>query len=169
VERPKAIHLLYHPWILLNEKPNTPATPKLEETNSSTLVKNYLQKVVVKTDIVPKSSVSTSLLKSKSPTSSKSKPFLSKLNTKPTTDHKHNLTTCSFPDGKLNLFNYTVILFYHIGTVQCKLCSMDISGEAYVCKDFCGFLSHCACYDKVSIMINLSQDSDLIFIKIATD
>lgn len=51
----------------------------------------------------PTSSHEKGVMSPSSPQLRQSRPFLSKLNTKPAVDHKHNLTLCAFPGGKVFL------------------------------------------------------------------
>lgn len=54
VERPKAIHLMHHPWVLQKERnvppPNTPSTPTTTINNNSSILQSYLKKTIKKDD-----------------------------------------------------------------------------------------------------------------------
>ncbi|RCI01969.1 hypothetical protein CU098_009991, partial [Rhizopus stolonifer] len=136
-ERPSAQELLRHPWIKQHRKTldvsSTTSSPsilmKKAGANPSRSVKSKSTAVATPGE----SSFAKKAQQKKTPgnlTTRQSMPVVSNDHVKPRRDkHIHDLIDCSFPKGA--------------GT--CKVCNLAIKRNAFMCKDFCGYICHKQC------------------------
>ncbi|KAL7320772.1 Protein kinase of the Mitotic Exit Network [Mucor circinelloides] len=139
VERPKAIHLMHHPWVSQKDRnapppPNTPSTPTALN-NNSTILQNYLKKAVQKDDNLtldidrlPKrknsaASVASPISNISSPIAPYVRPF----------GHTHAMVKITFAEGS---------------GPMCPFCKERNQETASMCTSGCGLVCHPPCFEK---------------------
>ncbi|CEP19177.1 hypothetical protein [Parasitella parasitica] len=134
LERPKAIHLMHHPWVLQKERnvppPTTPSSPTAA-SNNSTILQSYLKKSVKKEDNfimldttnlrVPKRK--TSSISLSSPKSTISSPL----------GHSHAMVKITFEEGS---------------GPMCPICKQGTNDTASMCTSGCGLVCHPKCFEQ---------------------
>ncbi|CAO3667237.1 hypothetical protein CU097_009917 [Rhizopus azygosporus] len=144
IDRPTASELLDHPWILKYQKPlevsSTTSSPILmakkptaqsltRKVRSNSTLLNQMQEhaVVAGESLLAKKLQQRQQLGHLS--TRQSMPVVSNTHVRPKPSHMHSLIDCSFPKGAGN----------------CKVCDIPIKRDAFVCKDFCGYVCHKRC------------------------
>ncbi|GAN01455.1 conserved hypothetical protein [Mucor ambiguus] len=147
VERPKAIHLLHHPWVSQKDKnaalpsPKTPSTPTSATTtapsynSNGTILQSYLKKAVKKEanlmldiDPVPKRknsavSVTSPINNISSPIAPYARPF----------GHTHVMVKITFAEGS---------------GPMCPFCKERNQETASMCTSGCGLVCHPPCFEQ---------------------
>ncbi|KAK4511656.1 uncharacterized protein ATC70_012873 [Mucor velutinosus] len=142
VERPKAIHLLHHPWVSQKDRnaalpsPNTPSTPTTATTTApnSTILQSYLRKAVKKDvslmlDIDPVSKRKDSAASVISPISNLSSPIAPYVRS---FDHTHVMVKITFAEGS---------------GPMCPFCKERNQETASMCTSGCGLVCHPPCFE----------------------